>query len=102
LTGASLRFIIFHDGRRRCLWLDIYFARAPEKRISYHLYICFRLADGSWSQAHKSAILNTEDSDWCPAVSPDGKYLFFTRKRTGKGDIYWVDAKIIEELRPKE
>lgn len=27
---------------------------------------------------------------------------FFTRNGTGKGDIYWVDAKIIEELRPKE
>ena len=36
VTRASPRFIIFHDGRRRCLWLDIYFASAEEKRISYH------------------------------------------------------------------
>jgi hypothetical protein len=28
----------------------------------------------------------------------DGKFLFFSRK----GDIYWVDAKIINEMRPKE
>jgi len=31
-------------------------------------------------------------------VSPDGKYLFFTSKRAGEGDIFWVDAKIIEAL----
>ena len=28
----------------------------------------------------------------------DGKYLFFSRKF----DIYWVDAGIIEKLRPKK
>ena len=31
----------------------------------------------------------------------DGKYLFFTSRRRGKADIYWVDAKIIEDLKPK-
>ena len=32
MTRASLRCIIFHDNRRRCLWLDIDFASAAEKR----------------------------------------------------------------------
>jgi hypothetical protein len=80
----------------------IFDAARPEGKGKGDLYICFRLANGSWSQAYNSAILNTEDSDWCPAVSPDSKYLFFTRNGTGKGDIYWVSAKIIEELRPKK
>ena len=31
-------------------------------------------------------------------VSPDGKYLFYSNK----GDIYWVDAKFIAELKPKD
>ena len=31
--------------------------------------------------------------------SPDGKYLFFTSTRSGNGDIYWVDAKIIDDMR---
>jgi len=35
-------------------------------------------------------------------VSRDDKYLFFPRLKPGKGDIYWVDAKIIEDLKPKE
>jgi len=30
-------------------------------------------------------------------VTADGKYLFFSRKF----DIYWVDARIIEELKRK-
>jgi Tol biopolymer transport system component len=64
------------------------------------LFICFRLANGSWSRAFNDTLLNTVESDWCPTVSPDGKYLFFTRNSTGNGDIYWVDAKIIEELKP--
>jgi Tol biopolymer transport system component len=66
------------------------------------LYISFRFADGSWSRAFNAAVLNTSEADWCATVSPDGKYLFFTRNGTGNGDIYWVDAKIIDELRPKE
>jgi len=31
-------------------------------------------------------------------IYPDSKYLFFS----SEGDIYWVDAKIIEDLKPKE
>jgi len=30
-------------------------------------------------------------------LSPDGRHLFFTRN----GDIHWVDASIIEDLRPE-
>ena len=37
-----------------------------------------------------------------PYVSPDGKYLFFNSGRNGNYDIWWVDAKIIEELRLEE
>jgi hypothetical protein len=36
-------------------------------------------------------------------MSCDGKYLFFTRyDKNWNEDIYWVDAKIIEELKPEE
>lgn len=35
-----------------------------------------------------------------PSLSPDGKYLFFRRHETMMDmDVYWVDAKIIEEIR---
>jgi len=34
----------------------------------------------------------------CPVVSPDGRHLFFMRS----GHVYWVDAAVIEDLRPAE
>jgi hypothetical protein len=59
------------------------------------LYITFRKKNGSWSQAKS---FGKELSGACSTLSPDGKYLFFEKNH----DIYWVDAKIIEELKPKE
>jgi len=46
--------------------------------------------------------INSSAYEYCPMLSPDGKYLFFTSKKTGNGDIYWVDARIIEHLKPKD
>jgi len=46
--------------------------------------------------------INTEAGEYKPFVTYDGKYFFFSSSRSGNGDIYWVDAKTIEELRPEE
>lgn len=72
---------------------------------SSDLYISFRKADGSWGPAiNLGDKINTDASEKNPSVSPDGKFLFFDR-RTKRGNtdvtVYWVDAKIIETLRPK-
>jgi hypothetical protein len=69
------------------------------------LCISFSLGGGSWSKAaNLSEKLGTgkNASDWCATVSPDGQYLFYSGGERGRSDIYWVSAKIIEELRPKE
>jgi Tol biopolymer transport system component len=69
------------------------------------LYISFNLGRDSWSEAIcLSEKLNTGKitRDWNATVSPDGKYLFFSSGERGKSDIYWVDAKIIEDLKSKE
>jgi hypothetical protein len=64
------------------------------------LYISFRSANDAWSPLRNmGSAINSEKRDFCPMVSPDGKYLFFSSKRAGEGDIFWVDAKIIETLR---
>ncbi len=69
------------------------------------LYISFRDKYGEWTEAiHMEDRVNSEYFEYCPSVSPDGKFLFFTRIDTSqnrKGDIYWMDAGIIEELRSK-
>lgn len=62
------------------------------------LFICFRKEDGTWSQSiDLSDILNLSGGENLATVSPDGNYLFFCNR----GDIYWVSAKIIEELKPE-
>ncbi|WOE76224.1 hypothetical protein [Alterisphingorhabdus coralli] len=60
------------------------------------LYISFKQADGSWGQGvNMGPTINTAGIDYCPMVTPDGKYLFFTRGN----DIMWVDAAIIDTYR---
>ena len=41
--------------------------------------------------------INATGTELIPKVSPDGKYLFFQRKVDGNTDIYWVDARVLEE-----
>ena len=67
------------------------------------LFISFRKKDRGWGEAIKmDNDINTPASEFAAQVTPDGKYLFFNRN-VGKDnvDTFWVDAKIIEKLRPK-
>ena len=67
------------------------------------IFICFRSSDGSWTEAKSlGASINTTSQERFPWISPDGKYLFFTRWVTpGNEDVFWVRTGIIEELREK-
>ena len=76
-------------------------------RIVGSLYISFRKPDGSWTKAvSMKEALKAADSDVYASarVTPDGKYIFFEKYflQTDKSDLYWVSAKIIEELKPEE
>ena len=66
------------------------------------LYISFRQKDGTWGTAiNLGAQINTEFAEAYGSITPDGKYFFFHRGFGGdRGDIFWVDAKVIETLRP--
>jgi len=91
------------------------------------LYISFRKEDGTWTKSRNMGPqINTQHREVDPVVSPDGKFIFFRSNRrihksysetpltyyevikildspgNGEGDIYWVDAKIIEEIKLKE
>ena len=64
------------------------------------LYISFRRTDGTWTEARNMGPrINSFAREYCPALSHDGKYLFFCSTRLGTEDIWWVDAKCIEELK---
>ncbi|MDY7094133.1 MAG: hypothetical protein SX243_14280 [Acidobacteriota bacterium] len=69
------------------------------------LYISFRQEDGSWGPAiNMGDKVNSDQWDAYATVTPDGKYILFNRGMDDDNenvDIYWVDARIIEELRPE-
>jgi WD40-like Beta Propeller Repeat len=67
------------------------------------LYVSFRLANGSWTDPiNLGKPINSSTQERFPKVSPDGKYLFFTRWTPDHDeDVYWVSAGIIERLKAK-
>jgi hypothetical protein len=71
------------------------------------LYVSFRAADSSWGPAFTlGATINTPDHEFCPMVTPDGRYLFFsmtfgggTWATTRDADVFWVDMAVVERLK---
>ena len=88
------------------------------------LFISYRGEDGTWSPPRSlGEVMNADRSDFCPMMSPDGQYFFFSsarprfggagglitwnglndaqsRPENGSTDVYWVDAGFVEKLRP--
>jgi len=98
----------------------------PDSYGRSDFYITYRNEDGSWTKAkNMGEKINSSEPDYCPNVTFDGKYFFFTSFRrperafpdkpaiykeiikiyesplNGRGNIYWIDAKIIRMLRDK-
>lgn len=65
-------------------------------------YISYRNSNGIWTEPKNiGAKYNTELMDDAGDISPDGKFMFFSRtNQDGEMDIYWVKANFIEELNP--
>jgi hypothetical protein len=63
------------------------------------LYLTLRLPDGTWSKPRNlGPRINSTYIEHSPRISPDKKYLFFTRSngwdpRKDSADIYWVALK---------
>jgi hypothetical protein len=73
------------------------FDAQPDGMGKSQLYVSFKNDKGNWTKAVKfDETINKTYTENIPNVSPDGKYFFFHRNN----DIYWVDVKIIERLRP--
>lgn len=70
------------------------------------LHVSFRQPDGSWGElVNLGETINSDQTDYCPMVTPDGKYLFYSRRwgatwaETTAGDVLWVDARVLEQFR---
>ncbi len=76
------------------------------------IYISFKQDDGTWSPAtNMGPAINTDKQESSPIITHDGRYLFFSRgewqpQQDGSqkwvGKSYWIDAQIINTLRPNE
>lgn len=69
------------------------------------LYVSFLNKNGNWTEPIRMGKeINGDHGAYWPYVSPDKKYLFFVSDMDNGNwhyDVYWVNAKIIEELKPK-
>jgi Tol biopolymer transport system component len=62
-----------------------------------YMYVSFKSSDGTWREGIDLTQNGFDPLAGGPSISPDGKYLFFALD----GDIWWVDIKVIENLRPE-
>lgn len=101
--------------------------RNAPRTNNWDLYISFRTKEGNWTKAKNMGDkINSPAIDQAAIVTSDEKYLFFSSKRVksyynkdqnfsyqtiidalnkpqnGSSDVYWISAKLIEELKPKE
>ena len=52
--------------------------------------------DGAWSDPiNLGPDVNSSQYEYGPAISPDGRYLYFSSHRRGLGDIYRVDLNVL-------
>ena len=65
------------------------------------LYLTLRQPDGTWTiPRNMGPRINSEYYEWGARISPDKKYMFFTRSNgwglnssSDTGDIYWLELK---------
>jgi hypothetical protein len=62
------------------------------------LFVCFKGKMGEWREAIDLTRHGLHPGARNASISPDGKYLFYGYE----GDIWWVDASILEKIKPKE
>ena len=67
------------------------------------IYIAFN-DEGLWSEpVNLGPTINTSQAEYGTALSPDGEYLFFTRREayttTEDSDIWWVSTSFIDSIK---
>ena len=67
------------------------------------LYVAYRKENGQWTKPFNLGNkINTSANETRPYVTADGKYLFFVSDTNRNLDIFWVDMRIIEELKEEK
>tara|TARA_Y100001935_G_scaffold255672_1_gene271389 strand:+ start:225725 stop:226615 length:891 start_codon:yes stop_codon:yes gene_type:complete len=93
LIAPDESYLIFHSDR-------------PGGFGDHDLYITFRQGVNEWSTpVNMGDQINTGGWEMGPSLSPDGKFLFFTRREawdtTEPSRIYWVSTGIIDRIKER-
>lgn len=71
-------------------------------RKDHDMYVYFKEKDGTWSKPiNLGEAVNSTFSETVPSITPDGKYLFFSRynEENRISNFYWVSTKVIHQLK---
>jgi len=74
-----------------------------DKNKKADFYVYFKKKDGAWTKPINLGItVNSKFDERVATVTPDGKYLFFSRyNEEGEiANLYWVSTEVIENVRP--
>jgi len=67
-----------------------------------NFFVSYRKRDGTWTQAVDiSERLDSKSSAFWIGLSPDGKYIFFVKRKGRASDMYWVSSRILDEFKPE-
>lgn len=87
------------EGYHPCIAPDESFLIFGARRTgsyNYDLFIIFQKSDGTWTERMSLGDkINSDKKEGNASLSPDGKYLFFSRAE----DIFWVKADFIDTLK---
>lgn len=88
LISPDERFLVFHSDR-------------PGGYGQHDLYIAFN-KNGKWGEpVNMGREINTEEWEMAPSLTPDRKFLLFTRRKaiktTEPAKIYWVSTRILKK-----
>ena len=62
------------------------------------LFVSYRQGDGTWGTPENlGSEINTAYDETCGSLSPDGRYIFFSRydEPGGQSNIYWVSSAVL-------
>ena len=73
-----------------------------DKKRNSDIYVYFKEKDGTWTKPiNLGESVNSNFNERVPSVTPDGKYLFFSRynEEGGLSNFYWVSTEVISKLK---
>ena len=79
----------------------VFAAARPEGRGGMDLYVSFSDGSNDWTvPVNLGEGFNTAANEYAPSLSPDERFLFFTRHDGKRADLHWVQTSALERFCP--